>query len=74
MTPVPEWREILRYAWSVRFMVLSVLFSAAGSAMFLINGDVIGHPVAWALGVFVVNLIAGVCAIFARIWPQKALS
>ena len=26
MTPVQDWREILRKAWSVRFFALSILF------------------------------------------------
>jgi hypothetical protein len=28
MTPVPNWRRVLRYAWSVRLMLLAALFTA----------------------------------------------
>ncbi len=33
MTPVHNWREVLRYAWSIRLMLLAALLSGAEVAL-----------------------------------------
>lgn len=35
---VADWRRVLRYAWSIRFIALALLFSAAEIALPLMDG------------------------------------
>jgi CHASE2 domain-containing sensor protein len=66
MTPVPEWRRILKHAWSVRLMLLSAALSAASAAL-MFGGFLPIPPEALFLLILVVNLAATV----ARFMAQK---
>lgn len=74
MTPVPEWRRVLRHAWSVRINLLLTLCSAAGSALMLVNGDSIGHPLLVPALAFGCMAIGNCGAIVSRVMRQKTLS
>ena len=73
MRPVPEWRRVLRHAWSVRFNVALTVVSAAGSALSLINGDSIGHPLLIPALAFGCMAIGNGGAVIARVMQQKHL-
>ena len=45
MKPVPEWRRVLKHAWSIRLALLAAALSAADAGLALIDGSAIGHPV-----------------------------
>lgn len=38
-SPVPEWRRVLRYSWSIRASIVSALFSGAEVAMQFLAPD-----------------------------------
>jgi hypothetical protein len=71
MTPVPEWRRILKHAWSVRFMVLSIVLSSAGGALMLINPQSTGRPFLFAGIVFLLSASGGLLGLAARFVKQK---
>jgi hypothetical protein len=73
MKPVPQWRRVLRHAWSVRFNIAVAVFSAAGSALSMVNGDSIGHPLLIPALAFGATAIGSVGAIVARVMSQKEL-
>jgi hypothetical protein len=71
MTPIPEWRRVLRHAWSVRFMAASVVLSSAGGALMLLNPEATGHPYLVAAAAFFLSAIGGVLGLGARFTQQK---
>lgn len=73
MKPVPEWRRVLKHAWSVRINVACTVFSAAGSALSLINGDSVGHPYLIPALAFGCLALGNGGAIVARVVRQKKL-
>lgn len=73
MRPVPEWRRVLRHAWSVRINLGLAVFSAAGGALALINADAAGHPYLIPALAFGCNAIGNGGAIVARVVKQKKL-
>jgi hypothetical protein len=67
MQLLPDWRAVLRHAWSVRLIILAGLFSGAEVALPFLDGilDVPG-------GVFAALSAAATCAAFiTRILAQK---
>lgn len=74
MTPVPEWRRVLRHAWSVRINLACTLFSAAGGALSLVNADQAGHPYLIPALAFGCLAIGNGGAIIARVTQQKKLT
>lgn len=38
MKPVRDWRRVLRYAWSIRLLILAGIFSGFEVALPLLNG------------------------------------
>lgn len=38
LTVIPDWKSILRHAWSVRLMILAALLSGLEVALPLVNG------------------------------------
>jgi hypothetical protein len=73
MKPVPEWRRVLRHAWSVRANIAVAVISAAGGAFSMINGDSIGHPLLIPAVAFACTAIGSVGSILLRILQQKHL-
>jgi hypothetical protein len=61
---VSDWKRILKYAWSVRFMLASAIASLAATSWALLGGNI--DPVLFAGGSFVL----GALAILARIIDQ----
>jgi len=68
MKIIPEWRAILRRAWSVRLIVLAVLFSAAEVAVPLILPGMVPPLVFAGL-----SALASVGALVSRLILQKDL-
>lgn len=61
---VPNWRDILKYAWSVRLMMASQIVALAAGAWALLAGRI--DQVLFAAGTFVL----GALAIFFRVVSQ----
>jgi hypothetical protein len=68
MALIPEWRAILRRAWSVRLIVLAVAFSAAEVAVPLILPGMVPPLVFAGL-----SALASVGALVSRLILQKDL-
>ena len=62
-----DWRDVLRYAWSIRFMVLAVVFTLLEYLWPLMDGAV--HPLPFRL-LSAVFLLAG---LFSRVVAQEKL-
>jgi hypothetical protein len=68
MEPVPNWRRVLRYAWSIKLIVLAGVLSGAEIALPLIR-EIIEVPRGWfaaasfvaTAGAFITRLIAQNC-------------
>lgn len=73
MKPVPEWRRVLRHAWSVRINIATALFSAGASAIALVNADS-NHPYLIPALAFGLNVVGNLGAIWARVTRQKKLT
>jgi hypothetical protein len=67
MTPIPEWRRVLRHAWSVRFLAAAGVLSAGASAVSMIDGQAIGHPALIPALAFGLNI----AALASRLVQQK---
>ncbi|WP_271896340.1 hypothetical protein [Candidatus Phyllobacterium onerii] len=70
MKLVPNWRAVLRYAWSVRLMLLAGLLSGIEAVLPLVGGLLPIPPRTFALLTF----FAVVAAVYARFVVQKGLS
>jgi uncharacterized membrane protein YdfJ with MMPL/SSD domain len=69
MNLLSNWREILKKAWSVRFMAIAVLFSAIEVAVAFLP-----HFYAVPTGIFAtLSIAAAVAALIARFIAQKTL-
>lgn len=69
MEPVPNWRMVLKHAWSIRLAVAAALLSAIDVGLQMVDPVAVGHPVlipALATGF-------GFAAAVARLIPQKKL-
>ena len=66
MTPIPEWRQVLKHAWSVRLMLLSSVLSGLSAAL-AFGGFLPISP----LALFVLILVVNVAAVIARFVAQK---
>ena len=71
MTPVPEWRRLLKHGYSVRFHAASVVLCAAGGSMMLLNPEATGHPYAWAAGAFFCSAVGGLLGLASQFVQQK---
>lgn len=67
MKLIADWRKVLRYAWSIRFIVLAVLFSTAEVAVPMMQGYVDIPPRLFAA---LAGLSSGLAFLF-RIKAQK---
>lgn len=66
MQAVPNWREVLKHAWSVRLMIVAAVLSGLSAAL-MFGGFLPISPVA----LFVLVLVVNVAAIVARFVAQK---
>lgn len=66
MQAVPEWREVLKHAWSVRLMLLSAGLSGLSAA--LMFGGFLPIP---SPALFILILVVNVAAVVARFVAQK---
>lgn len=64
---IPNWREVLRYAWSVKLLVLAALLSGAEAALPFFGGIFHLDPQAFALTTFAIVA----AALVARVVAQK---
>jgi len=67
---VPNWRRILRYAWSIWLILVLILIQALDATMPVI-GQALPLPDGWLP---YVTIAIAVAAGFARLIPQKGLS
>lgn len=65
---IPEWRKVLRYAWSIRLIVLAGLLSALEFALPMIGATAIPNGAFAVLSVFTTF-----AAFVARILAQGSL-
>lgn len=71
MRLIPNWREILTRAWSPRFMVLAMIFTAIEVALPLLTADGLGmRPGTFA----VLSGLASAAAFVTRLLAQKGLT
>ncbi|KRE02611.1 hypothetical protein ASE61_15145 [Bosea sp. Root670] len=70
MEPVPNWRRVLRYAWSIKLIVLGGVLSGAEVALPLIR-EVVDVPRGWFAAA---SLIVTAGAFIARLVAQKSIS
>lgn len=69
LRPVADWRDVLRYAWSVRLMILAALFSGAEVALPFLDGWLPISPGLFGL----LSFLTTVAAFIARFVAQKSL-
>ena len=68
MTILPNWGAVLRYSWSLRFIVLSLALTVIEAVLPFLNLPI-------PAGVFaVLSALAGGAAFFARLVAQKKIS
>ncbi len=67
---IPDWKRVLRYAWSIRLIALTCLFSALEFALPFAHGWLPLRPGTFALLAFIVSIAAFVL----RLIPQKTIS
>lgn len=67
MKLIPEWRRVMRKAWSVRLMALAGVLTGCEAVIQTIGPDAIPVP-AWARPLVVLGVIGG--AFVARIMAQ----
>jgi len=76
MRAVPEWRSVLRHAWSVRFAVLAAVLGGA-SAVLSIDPFILPLPLGWAAIVAGLTSaaagLAGVAATISRVVHQRGV-
>lgn len=73
MTPIPEWREFLKRAWSVRFHAASVVLCSAGGAVMMLNPEATGHPFLVAGVAFFCAATGGLLGLVSQVMQQKDL-
>lgn len=66
MSPIANWRAVLKHAWSVRLIVLSVLFSGLEVAVPLLQGSLPVTPGIFAGLCFLSTAAAGVARFVAQ--------
>jgi len=70
MQLVPNWRRVLRYAWSIRLILLAAVLSGLEIALPLLDG-VIDIPRGWLAAAC---FAATMAALIARFIAQKSVS
>lgn len=68
MTPIANWRRVLKHAWSVRLMILAALLSGGEAALPLLDLPI-------PAGLFaILTLLVTVAAFVARFVVQSSLT
>lgn len=68
MTLVSDWKRILRYAWSIRWMIAAILLDAAAALLGMLDPPgSLAFKVALSLG----GAVASGGALIARLLAQK---
>jgi membrane protein YdbS with pleckstrin-like domain len=67
MTLIPDWRRVLRMAWSIRLALLAGLLSAAEAVLPWFAGDM---PISWFAGL---SALAAIGAVIARLLAQPEM-
>jgi hypothetical protein len=70
MRPVKNWREVLRYAWSLRFIVLAAILSAAEVVIAVFMDE---PPIARGVFAALAGLVT-IAAALARFVAQSKVS
>lgn len=65
-----NWKRILRHAWSVRLLAITVLLTLLEGIVAL-AGQLLGLPFWLHAGIIIVTPLVGLAAMFARITFQK---
>lgn len=68
---VPNWRDVLRHAWSVRLQVISIILCSFEAVLPYLDGLVPLRPGAFALLILVVNLASTAARIIAQRFGPK---
>ncbi|MCW0014923.1 hypothetical protein [Rhizobium sp. BT-226] len=71
---VHNWREVLKRAWSVRLMVLALLFIIIEPIYTFVAATWVSRNIYIQLGISVVTGLFAVAAIIARIFVQQKVS
>lgn len=72
MTLVPNWRAVLKHAWSIRLIILAGLLAALEGALSLMGGLALPF---WAhAAVAILAPVVSLAALLARIVAQGELS
>ena len=69
MKPVPNWRRVLMYAWSIRLVALVAILNGCETALNLAGGSLPVDPTI----LFATSFVVTVAAMVARIVYQKKL-
>jgi hypothetical protein len=68
MTLIPNWRDVMKHAWSVRFIILAVVLSALDALLPFVGLPIAPGPLA------ALSAVSGVMAGIARIVAQRRVS
>ncbi|MBX5089340.1 DUF7940 domain-containing protein [Rhizobium lentis] len=71
---VKHWRAVLRHAWSVRFMVLALLFIIAEPIYNFVAATWVSRNIYIQLAMSAITGLMAVAAIIARIFVQQKVS
>ncbi|MGO8100878.1 hypothetical protein AB9F46_10720 [Rhizobium leguminosarum] len=71
---VHNWREVLKRAWSVRLMVLALLFIVLEPIYTFVAATWVAKNIYIQLGMSIVTGLITVAAIIARIFVQQKIS
>lgn len=66
ISPIANWRAVLRYAWSVRLIVLAIIFSGLEVAVPLLGGVLPIAPGMFAGLCFLTSVAAGIARFVAQ--------
>ena len=71
---VPNWRAVLKHAWSVRLMVLALCFIMLEPIYTFVAATWVSRNIYIQLGMSVVTGLLTIAAIIARIYVQQKVS
>lgn len=71
---VPNWRAVLKHAWSVRLMVLSLLFIMLEPIYTFVAATWVARNIYIQLGMSVITGLLTIAAIISRIYVQQKVS
>lgn len=71
---VPNWRVVLKHAWSIRLMALALLFIVLEPVYTFVAATWVSHNIYIQLAMSAATGIFAVAAIIARIFVQQKIS